>query len=140
MAVLILMVLLGYRSDTIAGLDPNLRPQDVVVHADGSMTTTVNRLKRGNAHTSPIAIQTPAGTGPDHMRSRAIRVIGKARLDIGPSLYGSKPSGVASQVTAAMDKYIAAAIAERIPEHTFCSSHSMRKAGASALNAMNISM
>jgi hypothetical protein len=140
LAVILLMMLLGYRSDTIAGLDPRLRPTDIAIHSDGSMTTVVNRLKRGNAEANPIAIQTPPGGSASHVRSRVIRVVAAARTDIGPQLFGKKPQEVAAKITAAMDEYLGSEIRERIPEHTFCSSHSMRKAGASALNAMNVSM
>jgi hypothetical protein len=134
-AVFILMFLLGYRADTIAGLS---KSQDIRFGTK-SMSTVVNRLKRGDAHIQPLIIETPKGSTADHPRSRALAVIETARAMMGPELWGDDPTQASARITEAMETYLGEDIQAVLPEHCFCSSHSFRKAGASTLQHMRVS-
>ena len=136
-AIFLLMFIMGFRADTIAGIDG---PRDIS-RSGRAIRTTVTRVKRrGASRLRPITLETPMGSSDAHPRSRAFRLIIDARPYITTELFGDDPSRVSAMISDAMTRLIGPEVRAELPDACFCSSHSFRKAGASTLGAMQVSM
>ena len=138
-ACFFIMLLFGFRSDTISGLDPQRRPSDLCFSADGSLNAVVNRVKRGRAHIAPFTLSVPPASPRGHVRSRVFAVIEAGIKHLGPQLWGTAPARVSDAISGAMNRLMADDIQSTLPTGTFVSSHSFRKAGASILYCMRVS-
>ena len=143
-AVFLLQLLFLFRADTIAGV---VDAANQITISAGRLTFEVRRLKRGGANISPFTRSIPIPTNSSHPRARAATIIATAlKLKtaqgqplLGPALWGSTPSKVSDKISIAMETHLIKPCAtgctqpSGIPPESFISSHSWRKAGASAI-------
>lgn len=124
-AVSLVCLLTGIRADS-AGM---LRPQNIRF-MNGCLVVDVLRCKTASEPRTKVV---PAPATEQHPRHRAFQVIraGSQRFDA--DLFGTNPS---VSITKAMQTFVSGDLAPG----TFVSSHSWRKAGASILHIMNVSM
>jgi hypothetical protein len=135
-----LMLLYGFRADTIGGMDSR---QDLRVDTDLSVKYMVKRVKRQNGTGAgvlkPFIRQLPPPTSPTSLRGRVQSIINVASTlednegkPLIMSLIGS-PSTASDKITKAMQRILPPEETPDIAPGTFISSPSWRKTGASAL-------
>ena len=140
-----IMLLFLFRADTMGGIIS--ADSDIRFLGDGSLSFMVRRLKRGTAHLQPFTRTIPAPGAHNHIRKRVFAVIKRALALRDPEaptqpmirrgFLGNTPSKASDELTKAMDKLLVSGMAEAfmMGEGSHISSHSWRKAGASALAA-----
>jgi len=142
-----IMLLFLFRADTIGGIQS--ADTDIRFLRDGSLTFMVRRLKRGTAHLQPFARMIPAPK--NEFRRRVFAVIKKAvalrdpndssKAMIRAGFLGRSPGMASDEITKKMDGLLVTGLAESfmMGDGSHISSHSWRKAGASALAAIGAS-
>ena len=141
-----LMLLFMFRADTMGGILS--ADSDIRFLEDGSLNFMVRRLKRGTAHLQPFTRSIPAPPPTNTFRTRVFEVIRRAVALRNPQaptepliragFLGTTPARASDALTNAMDRLLSANLSESfmMGDGSHISSHSWRKAAASALAAM----
>ena len=149
LATFTIMLLFWFRADTLGGVrkgDPARPddPGDIYFSSHGYLCFTVRRVKRGSAHiqafVKSISPPPPANTLRTMIWAKlrlALDVKKNGTRLIGPQLWGDDPKRAADVISQKMKEILHRGDCG-IPLGTFISSHSWRKAGASAAACLRI--
>ena len=149
MATFTIMLLFWFRADTLGGVrrgDPAIPddPGDIYFNRHGYLCFTVRRVKRGNAHIQAFVKSIAPPPQGNRLRTMiwarlrlALGVQKNGTRLIGPQLWGDDPKRVADVISKKMKELLHRGDTG-VPLGTFISSHSWRKAGASAAARLQI--
>jgi len=149
LATFTIMLLFWFRADTLGGVlseDP-ARPDDlgdIYFNSHGFLCFTVRRVKRGTAHIQAFVKSIAPPPRTNKLRTmiwaqlrNALAVQKNGTRLIGPQLWGDDPKRVADVISKKMKELLNRSDSG-VPLGTFISSHSWRKAGASAAARLKI--
>ena len=128
------MLLLGLRSSSMSSIKPE--QTRVSIDRDGvqSVTFVINHVKRGDAEQRPFQRIVYGDKSPDHPRSILVATIAAFHDKWTTEFWGPD---AATTVTESMRTGLDQSC---LPPHAWVGSHSWRKAGASILASMNVSL